>query len=93
MRHLLVLIVDTDPRQGLFLLIDAIEHGGSIFGSVLVTQFYKLGLDLDDSWRGIPFLVMSFFFLAAFIIVVVWGINHGHAFWSIRARFNESMTD
>lgn len=78
MRHLLFLIVDAKGRQGMFLVTDAVEHCGSFLGSLLVTQCYKLGLHWGDSWRGIPFLVMSFFFLAAFIIVVVWDKKYGH---------------
>lgn len=77
-RHLLLLL-DENPPQGVILLTDALEHFGSIVGSVIITYFYKPGLDLGDPWGGKPFFVMSFFFLAAFTAVAVWHINYGPA--------------
>lgn len=75
LRHLLSLIVDANIRQGMFLLIDAIEHCGSFLGSLVVTKLYGLGLKWGGCWRGIPFLAMSFLFLSAFVIVVAWHMH------------------
>ncbi|KAK1765426.1 hypothetical protein QBC33DRAFT_141131 [Phialemonium atrogriseum] len=75
LRHLLSLIVDANIRQGMFLLIDAIEHCGSFLGSLVVTKLYGLGLKWGGCWRGIPFLATSFLFLAAFVIVVAWHLH------------------